>query len=221
MRVSTKSLFKLISSPLLRRRLHEIIQQKRRLVWRRQFLMWGSSDVAIKVQLSNLWSARPCTYSKLLIDGGKMVWNGMHAVIGNEEHSHTKPWGDNYISSDVPISCPAEEAQVLKRWNRFSPTTQARNRSIGTSCRLQGGSAVTGEWSVLKADGFVSADYSTREQRIDLLTVIVLGHNLGASRHGLEKVPSILIHQADRAITRASAADLSPGRGDIIRDEMR
>lgn len=80
---------------------------------------------------------------------------------------------------------------------------------------------MTGEWSVLKADGFVSADYSTREQRIDLLTVIVLGHNLGASRHGLEKVPSILIHQADRAITRASAADLSPGRGDIIRDEMR
>lgn len=80
---------------------------------------------------------------------------------------------------------------------------------------------VTGEWSVLKADGFVSADYSSREQRIDLLTVIVLGHNLGALRRGLEKLPGILIHQAGRAITQASAADLSPGRGDIIRDEVR
>lgn len=55
---------------------------------------------------------------------------------------------------------------------------------------------MTGEWSVLKADGFVSADYSSREQRIDLLTVIVLGHNLGASRRGLEKLPGTLIHQA-------------------------
>lgn len=77
--VLTKSLFKLISSPLFRRWLHEISQQKRRVVWRRQNLVGGSSDVAIKVQLSNLWSAHPCTYSKLLIDGGKMLWNGMHA----------------------------------------------------------------------------------------------------------------------------------------------
>lgn len=80
---------------------------------------------------------------------------------------------------------------------------------------------VTGEWSVLRADGFVSADYSSREQRIDLLTVIVLGHNLGASQHGLEKLPGILIHQAGRAITQASAADLSPEREGIIRDEGR
>lgn len=80
---------------------------------------------------------------------------------------------------------------------------------------------VTGEWSVLKADGFVSADYSSRERRIDLLTVVVLGHNPGASRRGLEKLPGILIHQAARAITQASAADLSPGRADIIRDEVR
>lgn len=80
---------------------------------------------------------------------------------------------------------------------------------------------MTVEWSVLKADGFVSADYSSREQRIDLLTVIVLGHNLGALRRGLEKLPGILIHQAGRAIKQASAADLSPGRRGIIRDEVR
>lgn len=74
---------------------------------------------------------------------------------------------------------------------------------------------------MLKGDGFVSADYSSREQRIDLLTVIVLGHNLGALRRSLEKLPSILIHQAGRAITQASVADLSPGQADIIRDEVR
>lgn len=143
------------------------------------------------------------------------------AVIGSKEHSCTPPSGDNYIFTDIPIFCPAEEAQVLKRWNHFSPTAQAWNRSIGTSSRLQGGSVVTGEWSMLKGDGFVSADYSFREQRIDLLTVIVLGHNLGALRRSLEKLPSILIHQAGRAITQASVADLSPGQGDIIRDEVR
>lgn len=49
------------------------------------------------------------------------------------------------------------------------------------------GEEATGEWSVLQADGFISADYSSREQRIDLLTVVVLGHNLGGWRRGLGK----------------------------------
>lgn len=79
---------------------------------------------------------------------------------------------------------------------------------------------MTGEWSALKADGFVSADYSSREQRIDSPTVIVLGHNLRGWRRSLEKLPGILIHQAGRAIAQASAADLSPrARGILL--EMR
>lgn len=82
------------------------------------------------------------------------------------------------------------------------------------------GGGVTGERCVLKADGFVSADYSSREQRIDLLTVVVLGHNLEAGGAVWEGRPGVPIRQAGRAIARASA-DLGPGRGGIIRDEGR
>lgn len=74
----------------------------------------------------------------------------------------------------------------------------------------------TGERSVLKADGFVSADYSSREQRIDLLTVVVLGHNLGGWRRGLGKTAWRAHSSTGRAVARASAADLGPGRGTLL-----
>lgn len=74
---------------------------------------------------------------------------------------------------------------------------------------------------MLKADEFVSADYLSRELWIDLLTAVVLGHNLWALQCSLEELPGILIHQAAWAIMQVTAADLSPGLGDIIRDEVR
>lgn len=74
---------------------------------------------------------------------------------------------------------------------------------------------------MLKADEFVSADYFSGELWIDLLTVVVLSRNLWALQCSLEELPGILIHHAVWAIMQVTAADLSPGLGDIIRDEVR
>lgn len=83
--------------------------------------------------------------------------------------------------------------------------------------RAERGSAVTVERSVLEADGSVSADYSSREQRIDLLTVVVLGHNLGGWRRGLGET-AWRAHPSRRPSHRAAraSADLGPGRGALL-----
>lgn len=83
------------------------------------------------------------------------------------------------------------------------------------------GSLVTGEWAVLKADGFLSADHSWCEQRIDLLTVVVLGHNLGGWRRGLGKT-AWRAHSSSRPSPGAGICGRpGPRAGAIIGDEGR